>query len=156
MSTHGQSVRCQLCLKVCFAQDYEKFLAIQNFVSRTAYAGISIFLRCVHVECQFQALNRLPQNAEFRSVRAHPCATPPYEHQCARSHRSSGNWWRNRPFIELKNRYLLCRKECFFISYKIKSRNGGITRGRRDRATASEAEWSVVSEERDLCQVCLS
>lgn len=40
-----------------------KFCEIQNFCSRTAYMGISTFLMCVHVECHFQAANRLYQNA---------------------------------------------------------------------------------------------
>ena len=105
--------------------------------------GISTFLKCFHVEFQFQAANRLHQNAEVRSVRAHLDATPPHEHECARSYRSSGNWLRYRTFCELKNRYSLCHVESIFGSYKIQSGNGVITRGRRDRATLSEPEWSL-------------
>ena len=75
--------------------------------------GISTFLIYFHVEFQFQAANRLNQNAEVRSVRATPHATPLHEHQSARSHRSSGNWLRNHAFLELKNRYSLCHVDWF-------------------------------------------
>ncbi len=88
-----------------------EILAIQNICLRTSYMGISTFSMWFHVEYQLQASNRLHQNAEVRNVRAHPDATPPNEHQYARSHRSSMNWWRNCTLRELKNRYLLCHEE---------------------------------------------
>ncbi len=113
LSNHHSSTDSSLSASVLFAlfSKMLEILAIQNICLRTSYMGISTFSIWFHVEYQLQASNRLHQNAEVRSVRAHPDATPPNEHQYARSHRSSMNWWRNHTFRELKNRYLLCHEE---------------------------------------------
>jgi hypothetical protein len=95
------------------------------FMYRPVYLGIITFLKCFqHVAGPFSTPNRLHQNAEDRSVRARFDETPPYEHDGARSHRSSRNWWRNRTLYELKNRYLLCYKEYFCYDTQFKSDNG--------------------------------
>jgi hypothetical protein len=127
---------------VSFSKKLE-ILCDPEFSSCTAYTGFSIFFMSLHVERQFQASNRLHQFLKRRRVRASGGASQPNERKDARTLRRLRNWLRNRATHEPKNRYLLCHKECIFQSYKIKSDNGGVTRGRRDRASASEAEWSL-------------
>jgi hypothetical protein len=106
--------------------------------------GITIFLKCFHVEFEFQASNRLNQFLERRSVRASRGLSQCNDLNDARTLRRLRNWLRNRATNEPQNRYLLWHEECIFQSYKIKSDNGGITRGRQDRASVSEAEWSLL------------
>jgi hypothetical protein len=66
------------------------------FWSRTAYMGISTFLRCVHVECQFPATNRLHQFLKRRRVRASPGSLARWlVPRDARTLRRLRNWLRN-------------------------------------------------------------
>ncbi len=61
-TTHRQVLHHQQGFLVCSPRRM-KFCAIQNFCSRTAYMGITSLFMCAHMECHFQAANRLYQNA---------------------------------------------------------------------------------------------